>query len=186
MPFAGILEILEPFSRGVARHPEEALLHFGSRIFNMAMSYPHISGDHLADHRIYLSLPSPSPRPLPLLPPRCSCATHFCCCPRVAIPPSIAVAAVLSIAIAITAAVAPSIAITAVPLPSLHVLQMLLRHQSPSRCRCVAVVPTITSAFAITVAPSIAVHQQCRCVAVAFVAAAAAVAIAVTTTAHFC
>jgi hypothetical protein len=39
MPFAGILEILEPFLRGAAGHPEEALLHFGSRIIDMATSY---------------------------------------------------------------------------------------------------------------------------------------------------
>ena len=39
MPFAGIGEILEPFSRGAARHPNEALFQKGSSFFNMATSY---------------------------------------------------------------------------------------------------------------------------------------------------
>ena len=90
MPFAGILEILEPFLRGPVWHPEEALLHFGSRIFDMATSYPCISGNHLADHLIYLSLPfavvvvalqlyHPSSSPPPC------CHSTFHCCPRCAV-----------------------------------------------------------------------------------------------------
>ena len=179
MQFAGILEILQPFLRGAAQHPEEALLHFGARIFNMATSYHRISGDHLADHLIYLSLPSPLPRPSPLLPTRCSCAIHCCCHPRVAIQPYTAVAAVPSIAIAITVTIAPSIAVVAVVLPSLHVLQMLSRRQSPPHCRCIAVVPTIPSTAAIAVAPSIAVHHRCHCVAAAIAVFTAAVAVAI-------
>jgi hypothetical protein len=159
MPFAGIWEILEPFLRGGARHSEEALLYFGSRIFNMAMSYHCISGDHLTDHLIYLSLPLPLPRPLPLSPLHCSCAIHCRRHPPVAIPPYIAVATVPSIAIAVTVAVAPSIAVIAVALLLLHVLQVLSCRQSLLRCRCIAVVPTIASNTAIAVALSIAVHH---------------------------
>jgi hypothetical protein len=55
MPLAGILKILEPFSRGAAQHPKEALFQKGSRIFNTGMSYDSISLDHLTDHLIYLS-----------------------------------------------------------------------------------------------------------------------------------
>ena len=55
MPFAGILEILEPFLRGAGEHPKEALFQIGPRIFNMVTSYDSISLDHLADHLIYLS-----------------------------------------------------------------------------------------------------------------------------------
>ncbi len=54
MPFAGILEILEPFLRGAVWCPKEALFQKGSRIFNMATSYYSIAPDHLADHLIYL------------------------------------------------------------------------------------------------------------------------------------
>jgi hypothetical protein len=84
----------------------------------MAMSYCRISGDHLADHLIYLFLLLLLPRPLPSLPSHRSCATHRRCHPCVAILPSIAVDAVLSIAIAATVAIVPSIAIIAVALPS--------------------------------------------------------------------
>ena len=171
------------------RHPEEALLHFGSRIFNMATSYHRISGDHLADHLIYLSLVSLSPRPSSSSPLRHSCAIHCCCHPRIAIPPYIAVSAVPSIAIAITVAVAPSIAVIAIALPSLYVLQMLLRRQLPLRRRCIAIVPIIASTVAIAVAPSIAVHHRCRCVVIAvaiFTAAVAVAILAAATTARFC
>ena len=155
MPSARILEILEQFLRRAVRHPEEALLHFGSRIFNMATSYHRISGDHLADHLIRPSLLSPL-----LL--HCSCAIHCRCHSRIAILPYITVAAAPSIAIAVAVAVAPSIAIIAVTLPSLHVLQMLLRCQSPPCCHCIVVVPTIASSVAIAVALSITVHHRCR------------------------
>ena len=158
----------------------------------MTTSYHRISGEHLADHLIYLSSLLPLPRPLSVLPSRCSCTTHCCRRLRVAIPHSIAVAAVPSIAIAVTIAIAPSIAIIAITLLSLHVLQMLLRDQSPSRHRRVAVVQTIASTFAVAVAPSIAVHHRCRCIAIAIAVAviatavAVAIAIAATTTARFC
>ena len=49
MPFAGIGEIQEPFLRGAAQRPKEALFQKGSSIFNMATSYENISLDHLAD-----------------------------------------------------------------------------------------------------------------------------------------
>jgi hypothetical protein len=55
MPFVGILEIEKPFLRGASQHPKEALFQIGSSILNMATSYQRISGDHLADHLIYLS-----------------------------------------------------------------------------------------------------------------------------------
>jgi hypothetical protein len=58
MPFAGILEIDEPFLRGASQHPKEALFQIGSSILNMVTSYHRISGDHLTDHLIYLSLSS--------------------------------------------------------------------------------------------------------------------------------
>ena len=48
MPFAGILEILEPFLRGAVGCPKEALFQKSSRIFNMAMSYYSIALDHFA------------------------------------------------------------------------------------------------------------------------------------------
>ncbi len=58
MPFAGILEIQEPFLRGASQHPKEAMFQIGSSILNMVTSYHHISGDHLAEHMIHLSTAS--------------------------------------------------------------------------------------------------------------------------------
>jgi hypothetical protein len=55
MPFAGILEIHKPFSRGASQHPKEALFRNGLSIFNMGTSYVNISLVHLANHLIYLS-----------------------------------------------------------------------------------------------------------------------------------
>jgi hypothetical protein len=58
MPFAGILEIEEPFLRGASQHPKEALFQIGSSILNMVTSYHRFSGDHLAEHMIHLSTAS--------------------------------------------------------------------------------------------------------------------------------
>ncbi len=44
--------------RGAAQHPNKALFQIGFSIFNMATNYHLISGNHLADHLIYLSLSS--------------------------------------------------------------------------------------------------------------------------------
>ena len=54
MPFAKILEILEPFLRGAAKKPKEDLIQIGYSIYNMATSYHSILGDQLTDHLIYL------------------------------------------------------------------------------------------------------------------------------------
>ena len=143
MPFAGILEILEPFLRGAARHPEETLLHFGSRIFNVATSYHRISGDHLADHLIYLSSPSPLHCPSPSLPLHPSCAIHCRPHPCVATLPSIAVTTVSSITIVVTIAITLSIAVHR-------------RH-----CHHIAVAPCITDAVTSSIA--IAPPSHCRC-----------------------
>jgi hypothetical protein len=55
MPFAGIIEIHQPFLRGASHHPKEALFQNGWWNFTMGTSYDNISLVHLADHLIYLS-----------------------------------------------------------------------------------------------------------------------------------
>jgi hypothetical protein len=55
MPFGGILEIHQPYSRGASQHPKETLFQKEWWIFNMGTSYYKISLGHLADHLIYLS-----------------------------------------------------------------------------------------------------------------------------------
>ena len=40
------------------QHPKEALFQIGFSILHMATSYHRISGDHLNDHLIFLSLSS--------------------------------------------------------------------------------------------------------------------------------
>jgi hypothetical protein len=46
VPFVRIWQILQPFLRGAARHPKEALFQKGFSFLNMAASYDSISLDH--------------------------------------------------------------------------------------------------------------------------------------------
>ena len=100
-----------------------------------------------------------------------------------------------AIVITVNVTLALSINVIAVALPLLHVLQLLLRSQSPSRCHCLVVTPSITVlTIALqshrplpyitgTIALLLPLHRR---IAITVFAAAIAVPIAATITAHFC